>query len=59
MPFKSAGWAAGEHELGKMILPRPSETVGGTEAGMARQGERVAKTIKISKNLRDNIGNPT
>ncbi len=58
MPFKSPGWAAGAHELGKLIFPRPSDD-GAATAILASQGDSAAKIDKISKNLTGNIGNPT
>ena len=57
IPFTSAGWAAGEHELEKTTFPRPSEDhwADGSLLGLARGNG--AKTIKTSKNLRGNIRN--
>lgn len=58
MPFKKAGCAVGEHELGKLIFPRPSENDGVAAICQARQGESEIKATKISKNLRGNIYTP-
>src|SRR5712671_6416907 len=57
IPCKSAGCAAGEQELLKTTFPRPCEVIGLAETCWDWQGERAAKTIKISKNLRGNIRN--
>jgi hypothetical protein len=59
MPFKIAACAAGAHELGKMIFPKPSDGKGTVAAIWASQGKSAAKIRKISKNLTSNIGNPS
>jgi hypothetical protein len=56
MPFKSAGWAAEEHELGNTTFPRPSEEALLAAICWACPDESNAKTAKINKNLTGNIG---
>jgi hypothetical protein len=58
IPFRSPGCAAEEHELEKLIFPKPSENDGVAAACRPWQGASETRITKISMNLRGNIYTP-